>query len=143
MGYKQQFGDIMAGGRSSLMGLAQQSRAQQAGTGFAGGGAGAVGQAMARKELERGVGTKRRGVVEGYQSDLLSAISDIEQKIGGDFTFGNGEEHAEAVPTYGAPAGWPTGDAYQQWLDAGGDPANATMYGWQATEPGATPGYKA
>ena len=49
MGYQQQFGDVMAGGRSNLMNLAQQSRAQQAGTGFAGGGAGAVSQARQGK----------------------------------------------------------------------------------------------
>ena len=153
MGYKQQFGDIMAGGRSSLMGLAQQSRAQQAGTGFAGGGAGAVGQAMARKELERGVGTKRRGVVEGYQSDLLSAIADIEQKIGGDFTFGGGgggglgtglvDVGENYDPSATGPAGWPSKGAYDHWVQSGSDPNTAAQYGWQATEPGATPGYKA
>ena len=148
MGYKQQFGDIMAGGRSSLMGLAQQSRAQQAGTGFAGGGAGAVGQAMARKELERGVGTKRRGVVEGYQSDLLSAIADIEQKIGGDFTFGNGGdqntyalgEAGVGMEASGIPEGWPSRQAFDSWRDAGGDPDTAVNYGWQATGSNTTPG---
>ena len=147
MGYKQQFGDIMAGGRSSLMGLAQQSRAQQAGTGFAGGGAGAVGQAMARKELERGVGTKRRGVVEGYQSDLLSAIADIEQKIGGDFTFGGGDQNTYALgeagvgmEASGTPEGWPSRQAFDSWRDAGGDPDTAVNYGWQATGSNTTPG---
>ena len=148
MGYKQQFGDIMAGGRSSLMGLAQQSRTQQAGTGFAGGGAGAVGQAMARKELERGVGTKRRGVVEGYQSDLLSAISDIEQKIGGDFTFGGGGdqntyalgEAGVGMEASGIPEGWPSRQAFDSWRDAGGDPDTAVNYGWQSTGSNDTPG---
>ena len=90
MGYKQQLGDVTAGGQAGLMDISQQARTQQAGTGFAGGGAGAVGQALARKKLERGVATGRRGVVEGYQADLLSALADIEQKIGGDFTFGDG-----------------------------------------------------
>ena len=32
---------------------------------------------------------QRRGVVEGFQSDLLSSIRDIEEK--GDFTFGQGD----------------------------------------------------
>ena len=149
MGYKQQFGDIMAGGRSSLMGLAQQSRTQQAGTGFAGGGAGAVGQAMARKELERGVGTKRRGVVEGYQSDLLSAIADIEQKIGGDFTFGGGgggelgtglTGGEDYDPTATAPPGWPSIGAYDNWVQSGSDPNTASNYGWQSSGTGDTPG---
>ena len=33
-------------------------------------------------------GRQRRGVVEGFQADLLSGIRDIEQK--GEFTFGQG-----------------------------------------------------
>ena len=86
MGYKQQIGDVMAGGRAGLMGISQQARTQQAQAGFAGGGAGAVGQAQARKGLERGVATGKRGIVESYQADLLSAIADIETK--GGFEFG-------------------------------------------------------
>jgi hypothetical protein len=70
------------------MDISQQARTQQAGTGFAGGGAGTIGQAQARKGLERGVATGRRGVVEGYQADLLSALADIEGK--GGFEFGEG-----------------------------------------------------
>ena len=104
MGYKQQLGDVMAGGRAGLMDISQQARTQQAGTGFAGGGAGAVGQAQARKSLERGVATGRRGVVEGYQADLLSALADIEAK--GGFEFGRrSDPHAfDVAPT--GEAGW-------------------------------------
>ena len=87
MGYKQQLGDITAGARSSLMDISQQGRMQQAGSGFAGGGAGAMGQSRAREGLQRQFGTQRRGLVEGYQADLLSAIADIEGK--GGFEFGN------------------------------------------------------
>jgi hypothetical protein len=86
MGYKQQLGDITAGARSSLMDISQQGRMQQAGSGFAGGGAGSMGQSRARQGLQRQFGTQRRGLVEGYQADLLSALSDIEGK--GGFEFG-------------------------------------------------------
>ena len=150
MGYKQQLGDVMAGGRSSLMDISQQSRMQQAGTGFAGGGAGAVGQARARKELQRGVGTQRRGIVESYQADLLSALADIEAK--GGFEFGNGVDQNQntyalgeagvGMEASGIPEGWPSRQAFDSWRDAGGDPDTAVNYGWQATQPGATPGYK-
>lgn len=87
MGYKQQLGDITAGARSNLMGISQQARTQQAGSGFAGGGAGTMGQSRARQQLQRGFGSQRRGLVEGYQADLLSAIADIEGK--GGFEFGS------------------------------------------------------
>ena len=147
MGYKQQLGDVMAGGRSGLMDISQQSRTQQAGTGFAGGGAGAVGQARARKELQRGVGTQRRGVVEGYQADLLSALADIESKGGFEFGAGGGELGTGLVdvganydPSATGPAGWPSKGAYDHWVQSGSDPNTAAQYGWQATESGATPG---
>jgi hypothetical protein len=140
MGYKQNIGDIMAGGQSSYKDIAEQTRIQKTGSGFQSSGAGSAGTASAKKEIQSGVETGRRREVESWQGDLLSAIDRIQGEAG--FEFG-AEERKEALPTYGAPAGWPTGDAYQQWLNAGGDPNNATMYGWQATVPGATPGYKA
>jgi len=147
MGYEQKIGDVMAGGRSSLMDISQQSRMQQAGTGFAGGGAGAVGQAQARKELQRGVGTQRRGIVEGYQADLLSAVADIEAK--GGFEFGEGSYARLGTgltggedydPTATAPPGWPSIGAYDNWVQAGSDPNTASNYGWQSTQSGDTPG---
>ena len=148
MGYKQELGDVTASGRAGLMDISQQARTQQAGTGFAGGGAGAVGQAQARKGLERGVATGRRGVVEGYQADLLSALADIEGKGGFEFgeqaTYGTGLTGVgeDYDPSATAPAGWPSKGAYDNWVQAGSDPNTASSYGWQATEPGATPGYK-
>jgi len=147
MGYEQKIGDVMAGGRSGLMDISQQARTQQAGTGFAGGGAGAVGQARARKELQRGVGTQRRGVVEGYQADLLSAVADIEAK--GGFEFGEGSYARLGTgltggedydPTATAPPGWPSIGAYDNWVQAGSDPNTASNYGWQSTQSGDTPG---
>ena len=141
MGYKQKIGDVMAGGRSGLMDISQQAFTQQAGTGFAGGGAGTAGVARARKGLERGVETGRRGEVEGYHADLLSAITDIESK--GGFEFGRqggltgGEDYD---PTTTAPPGWPSIGAYDGWVQAGSDPNTASNYGWQATGAGDTPG---
>ena len=79
----------------------------------------------------------------------MSAIADIEQKIGDDFTFGD-----ESRPTYGtgltggedydptatAPPGWPSMGAYDNWVQAGSDPNTASNYGWQSTGTGDTPG---
>ena len=88
-GYRQQFGDIQKGGRQSL---AQMYAAQRsAGGGFAspvGGSAQQFQQQYAGLMGEQG--RQRRGVVEGFQSDLLSGIRDIEQK--GEFEFGVGRE---------------------------------------------------
>jgi len=42
----------------------------------------------------------------------------------------------------GIPEGWPSRQAFDDWTQSGADPNNATNYGWQATQPGATPGYK-
>ena len=139
MGYQQKVGDIYAGARSSL-GQGQVGATQtRAGQTFGESGAVSKGLADIRTGLEKGVATGRRGVVEGWQADLLSTIDRIQDEAG--ITFGD-QERMDVLPTYGAPSGWPSGEAYQQWLDAGGDANNATMYGWQATEPGATPGYK-
>lgn len=86
-GYRQQFGDIQRSGRQALQ---QLYAAQRLGGGAAGGfaGAGAGGQAFQQQlgGLRSDIGRQRRGVVEGFQSDLLSAISDIEAK--GEFEFG-------------------------------------------------------
>ncbi len=86
-GYRQQFGDIQRSGRQALQ---QLYAAQRLGGGAAGGfaGAGAGGQAFQQQlgGLRSDIGRQRRGVVEGFQSDLLSAIRDIEAK--GEFEFG-------------------------------------------------------
>tara|TARA_R110002153_G_scaffold136696_1_gene286711 strand:- start:2510 stop:3436 length:927 start_codon:yes stop_codon:yes gene_type:complete len=84
-GYRQQFGDIQKGGRQSL---AQMYAAQRSG---GGGFASPVGGAQQFQQQYAGLmgeqGRQRRGVVEGFQSDLLSGIRDIEQK--GEFEFGS------------------------------------------------------
>ena len=142
MGYKQQLGDITAGARSSLMDISQQGRMQQAGSGFAGGGAGSMGQSRAREGLQRQFGTQRRGLVEGYQADLLSAIADIEGK--GGFEFGNvdtqAQQHRSNVPTYDPswqPPESPTqGTSYtfneDEWEFQNGEWVNVSLYGEQS-----------
>ena len=59
------------------------------GGGFAGAGAGAQAFGQQYSGVLGNQARQRRGVVEGFQSDLLSSISDIEEK--GQFTFGQGE----------------------------------------------------
>ena len=86
MGYQQQFGDIQSGGRQAL---SQMYAAQRnMGGRFAGAGAGAQAFGQQYSGLLGEQARKRRGVVEGFQSDLLSGIRDIEEK--GDFVFGQG-----------------------------------------------------
>ena len=91
------------GGTRSLLDLTQQSQQQQAGTGFAGGGAGARAMTNVRSDIISGFGDiesdiGRRedqayldlqqdiwGIQRGYESDLLSAIGDLDPE---DWSFG-------------------------------------------------------
>jgi len=83
MGYEQQLGDIKTGAQAGLFGLAGPMG--PAATSFAGEGASGVAKQTARKGIEEQYGTQRRGVVEGYQADVLAGIRDIERK--GEFEF--------------------------------------------------------
>ena len=83
MGYEQRLGDIKTGAQTGLFGLAQPTG--PAATSFAGEGASGVAEQKARQGIMQQYGTRSRGVVEDYQADVLSAISDIEQK--GQFEF--------------------------------------------------------
>jgi hypothetical protein len=85
-GYQQQFGDVQRGGRQALSQMYASQR--NTGGGFAGAGSGAQAFGQQYSGLMGEQGRQRRGVVEGFQSDLLSGIRDIEQR--GDFTFGQG-----------------------------------------------------
>ena len=85
-GYQQQFGDVQSGGRQALSQMYANQR--NMGGGFAGAGAGAQAFGQQYGGLMGDQARQRRGVVEGFQSDLLSSISDIEDKAG--FTFGQG-----------------------------------------------------
>jgi hypothetical protein len=87
MGYQQQFGDVQAGGRQALLQMYAAQR--NMGGGFAGAGAGAQAFGQQYGGLMGEQARQRRGVVEGFQSDLLSSIRDIEEK--GDFVFGQGD----------------------------------------------------
>jgi hypothetical protein len=46
-----------------------------------------------------------------------------------------GEGGGDDTTTYGSPPGWPTPEAYNQWVEAGSDPNNAVNYGWQDPDP--------
>ena len=83
-GYRQQFQDIQRGARQNLANLYAQQR--MGGTGL---GIGTGGQQFQQQlsGLTGDVAQRRRGVVEGFQSDLLSAIGDIERM--GQFEFGS------------------------------------------------------
>jgi len=83
MGYEQQLGDIKTGAQTGLFGLAKPTG--PAVTTFAGEGASGVAEQKARQGIMQQYGTQRRGVVEGYQADVLAGIRDIEQK--GEFEF--------------------------------------------------------
>jgi hypothetical protein len=125
MGYKQQLGDITAGARSSLMDISQQGRMQQAGSGFAGGGAGSMGQSRARQGLQRQFGTQRRGLVEGYQADLLSAIADIEGKGGFEFGSSGGSGHSGSISDTEAVNTMTGYGGAEEQANASGAPQNA------------------
>ena len=93
MGYAQQVGDYRTGAQQGLLGLAQAG-ASGAG-GFAGSGAATTQSQQQRQQMVDQFGRQRRGVVESYQADLLSAIGDIERK--GEFEFASGKTPWETL----------------------------------------------
>ena len=86
MGYAQQLGDIQTAGQSNLANLRGQATQMAGQSGFAASGAGQRQMASALDSLRTDTARQRRGVIEGFQGDLLSAIRDIEQTAG--FNFG-------------------------------------------------------
>lgn len=88
MGYAQQIGDIYAGGQQAARGIRAEQRQAAGQRGFAGSGIGQRQVQQAFGDLTTDIARQRRGVVEGFQADLLSAIEDIERK--GEFEFGQG-----------------------------------------------------
>jgi hypothetical protein len=88
MGYAQQVGDIYAGGQQAARGMRAQQRQAAGQRGFAGSGIGQRQAQQAFGDLTTDIARQRRGVIEGFQADLLSAIGDIEAK--GQFEFGSG-----------------------------------------------------
>ena len=86
MGYAQQIGDIQTGGQQTLRNIRGQAMQAAGQRGFSGSGIGQRNLATAFGDLRTDIARQRRGVVEGYQADVLSAIGDIERK--GEFEFG-------------------------------------------------------
>jgi hypothetical protein len=78
----------MSGGREAARQAYAKQRMAGASGGFAGQGAGTQAFQEGMSGFKTDIDRKRRGVVEGFQSDLLSSIGDIEDKAG--FTFGQG-----------------------------------------------------
>ena len=126
-GYEQQIGDIRTGAQTGLFGLTQQAGAAPAATSFAGAGAPKAAMQRQREQMMTKYGQQKRGVVEGYQADLLSAIRDIEEK--GEFEFGVGA----GTKGQGTVSGWPSQEAYDNWVAAGSDINALTAYGWSGT----------
>jgi len=95
-GYSQQIGDIYAGAGKQAGGVRGRARQAAGKTGFSGSGAVQASSQQAMGQLGTQTDIGRRGVVEGFQSDLLSGIRDIEEKA--DIEFGVGFE--------GSPLAW-------------------------------------
>ena len=126
-GYEQKIGDIRTGAQTGLFGLTQQAQAAPAATSFAGAGAPQTAMQRQREQMMTKYGQQKRGVVEGYQADLLSAIRDIEERA--EITFGSGA----GTKGQGTVSGWPSQEAYDNWVAAGADINALTAYGWSGT----------
>ena len=90
MGYAQQIGDIYSGAQQAARGMRAQQQQAAGQRGFASSGIGQRQAQQAFGDLRTDVARQRRGVVEGFQADLLSAIEDIEGM--GEFEFGSEPE---------------------------------------------------
>ena len=99
MGYAQQVGDIYSGARQSARSMRGQQMEAAGQRGFAGSGIGQRQTQQAFGDLTTDVARQRRGVVEGFQADLLGAIGDIEAK--GEFEFGQPDENTYGGGTLG------------------------------------------
>ena len=86
MGYAQQVGDIYTGGKQATRAIRGGARTAAGQRGFGRSGIGSQQLQSSMTGLYTDIDRQRRGVVEGYQADLLSGIRDIEQK--GEFEFG-------------------------------------------------------
>jgi len=100
MGYSQQVGDIYAGGKQATRGIRGGARTAAGQRGFGRSGIGSQQLESSMTNLYTDIDRQRRGVVEGYQADLLSAIGDIERK--GEFEFDR-NALATAPPSLATP----------------------------------------
>jgi hypothetical protein len=137
-GYAQQVGNITTAGQQQMGQIGTQMRQQQAQAGFGGSGIGAGAAQQARagvgQEFQRG----RRGIVAGFQADLLAGIRDIEAK--GEFEFGDfsPETVSDAEQQYLAQDPWyqlgfPDEASWQNWVNAGSDYSQIGAYGGSGT----------
>jgi hypothetical protein len=95
MGYAQQIGDIQTGGQQTLRNMRGQAMQAAGQRGFSGSGIGQRNLATAFGDLRTDIARQRRGVVEGFQADLLGAIRDIESA--GQFEFDSGPTQYEQL----------------------------------------------
>jgi hypothetical protein len=86
MGYAQQLGDIQTSGQQTLRDMRGQAMQAAGQRGFSGSGIGQRQMATSLGDLRTDIARQRRGVIEGFQADLLGAIGDIERS--GQFEFG-------------------------------------------------------
>tara|TARA_R100000808_G_C2155337_1_gene167568 strand:- start:12535 stop:14025 length:1491 start_codon:yes stop_codon:yes gene_type:complete len=122
MGYAQQVGDIYAGGKQATRGIRGEARTAAGQRGFGRSGIGSQQLESSMTNLYTDIDRQRRGVVEGYQADLLSAIRDIERK--GEFEF-NRNASAAAPPNAATAANQnpnvaltPAEEQYEQEMQA-------------------------
>jgi len=85
MGYAQQVGDIYTGGKQATRSIRGGARTAAGQRGFGRSGIGSQQLQSSMTGLYTDIDRKRRGVVEGYQADVLAGIQDIERK--GEFEF--------------------------------------------------------
>ena len=92
-------------------------------------------QAAAKSTLFKGVRSER----EKYMTDIGQQLSALQEAEG---TEAYGTEQLTNPSDSSAPAGWPTSEAYNQWVQAGSNPNSAQAFGWVSQNAGDTPGYK-
>jgi hypothetical protein len=85
MGYAQQVGDIYTGGKQATRAIRGGARTAAGQRGFGRSGIGSQQLQSSMTGLYTDIDRQRRGVVEGYQADVLAGIQDIERK--GEFEF--------------------------------------------------------
>ena len=95
MGYAQQIGDIQTGGQQALRDMRGQVIEAAGQRGFSGSGIGKKRMKTSLGDLRADIDRQKRGVIEGFQGDLLSAIGNIEQA--GQFEFNTGQTPYEKL----------------------------------------------
>ena len=96
MGYSQQVGDIYTGGKQATRSIRGGARTAVGQRGFGRSGIGSQQLESAVTGLTTDIDRQRRGVVEGYQADVLAGIQDIERK--GEFEFDRSAVASVATP---------------------------------------------